>query len=160
MGGVKENYTSHYCTLGLNLPFMLCQAQIVKFNVQWYYLLEEEVEICMLHVCLYVEHIFCFTFMWEQQNKKSSAKKSNLHNHHSQNLPNWSSYVYPDGDVVKWNQKHLEAVVIVTLWRISAWKHTCPNYASTVRVKKGFQYIVWKWDNKIFVHLLFCSNKL
>lgn len=62
-----------------------------------------------------VEHIFCFTFVWEQQNKKSSAKKSNLHNHHSQNLLNWSSYVYTDGEVVKWNQEHLEAVVIVNL---------------------------------------------
>ena len=74
--------------------------------------------------------------MWELQNKKSSAKKNNLHDNHFQNLLNWSSYVSPDGEVVKWNQKDPEAVVIVTLWRISMWKYTCPKHVLTMQVKK------------------------
>lgn len=68
--------------------------------------------------------------------KKLSAKKNNLHDNHFQNPLNWSSYVSPNGEVLKWSQEGPEAVIIVTLWRISLWKCICPKHKSTMQVKK------------------------
>lgn len=93
----------------------------------------------MLHICLCWEHIFCFTFMWECQNKKSSVKKNNFHDNHFQNVVNWSSYVSPDGEVVKWNQEHLEVVVTVNLWRVSTWKHTCLSTHQPCKSKRDLE---------------------
>lgn len=110
---------------------------IVKLTLPWLYLLERKMEICMLHICLCLEHIFCFTFMCEQQNKKSSAKKHNLHNNHFQNLLNWSSYVCPDGEVVKWNREHPEAVVTVISGGFQQEAYL-PSVHVNVRVKERF----------------------
>lgn len=71
-----------------------------------------------------------------KQWKKLSAKKNNLHDNHFQNPLNWSSYVSPNGEVLKWSQEGPEEVIIVTLWRISLWKCICPKHKSTMQVKK------------------------
>lgn len=89
---------------------------------------------------------FCFAFMWEWQSRKKplSVKKHNCHNNHFQNLLNWSSYVYPDGEVVKWNRGHPKAVAVANLWRISMWNPTWSKSVSALKFKKIFSLLPTK----------------